>query len=223
MSAMEQRWNALCDRVGVSERVSDTYLRIMAGSYSEPERHYHDLDHIRDVLDKLDWAVGALKDSGEYKNIHHPERFFDRVELALWFHDVIYRPLRNDNEEKSAEFFREFAGTGGLDEKTADDVARLIVATADHTSAAAFDEKLTCDCDLAILGASESRFRRYEEDIRREYAAVPAPMFEAGRKKLLKQFLDMDRIYHTDAFFTEFEAQARRNLHAALHGEAQAS
>lgn len=38
----------------------------------------------------------------------------DIVELAIWFHDVIYDPKRKDNEKLSAELFQEFAAAAQL-------------------------------------------------------------------------------------------------------------
>lgn len=41
-------------------------------------------------------------------------------------------------------------------------------------------------------------------------------MYNRGRKKALKHFLEMDRIFKTDYFFQKYENQARINLQKEL-------
>ncbi len=72
------------------------------------------------------------------------------------------------------------------------------------------------DIDLAILGAPRDRFDAYEAAVRHEYAFLPDPDWRRGRSRVLKMFLDLPRIYLTDAFRDRLEARARRNLSGAL-------
>ena len=63
---------------------------ILKFCYTQPNRHYHNFDHIRDMLKKF---------------CKHKKRFEDplAVELAIWFHDIIYNPISSLNEDASAE------------------------------------------------------------------------------------------------------------------------
>ena len=63
-------------------------------AYSEPHRHYHTTAHIDACLAELDLAGDLASDRGE-------------VEVALWFHDAIYRSWRHDNEQRSADLAAE--------------------------------------------------------------------------------------------------------------------
>jgi predicted metal-dependent HD superfamily phosphohydrolase len=74
------------------------------------------------------------------------------------------------------------------------------------------------DADLAILGATEERYRQYAADIRREYAWVPDAEYRAGRASVLEVFLARPRIYWHELTFEEGEARARANLRAELAG-----
>ena len=65
--------------------------------YNEPHRFYHTLNHIEYVLKQL-------KDAELLK---HDELF-----LAAIFHDIIYNPKSNTNEEESARALREFRKQG---------------------------------------------------------------------------------------------------------------
>ena len=58
--------------------------------YTGPDRHYHDLDHIKTLL--------ALAEE-------HASEFTDReaVEAAIWFHDAVYDTRKADNEAESAK------------------------------------------------------------------------------------------------------------------------
>ena len=72
------------------------------------------------------------------------------------------------------------------------------------------------DIDLAILGQLPALYQIYEAQIRQEYAWVPAPLYRAGRAKVLNGFLARPAIFHTPVFWQRFEAAARVNLQWAL-------
>jgi predicted metal-dependent HD superfamily phosphohydrolase len=134
------------------------------------------------------------------------------VEMALWLHDVIYDPKGRGNEEKSADFAREFcreARAGDLFERR---VGELILATKHNTAPASEDARLVVDIDLAIFGQGEERLWRYEREVREEYGFVPEEVFRSKRAEILGMFLKRDRIYSTDFFFAKYEGQARENL-----------
>jgi predicted metal-dependent HD superfamily phosphohydrolase len=56
--------------------------------YGEAHRHYHDKEHLAHCPDQLDLATRAMD---------HP----DRVEMAIWFHDIVNDPGREDNEARN--------------------------------------------------------------------------------------------------------------------------
>ena len=69
------------------------------------------------------------------------------------------------------------------------------------------------DSDLAILGASESAYQAYANQIRQEYAWVPETDYRMGRRKVLERFLARPRIFH---YLADLEASARRNIAAEI-------
>ena len=68
---------------GARDDSSAIHGRLLDG-YREPRRYYHTFDHIRHCLAMLDQCRALLR---------HP----DAVELAVWFHDVIFEPGKPDN------------------------------------------------------------------------------------------------------------------------------
>lgn len=175
---LEDRWNDLWWRLGVqSPDIPATGIRLIA-EYSGPDRHYHSRVHLEDVLAKLDWAKTALLKTAELPLTTEAQReMFDTIELALWYHDVVYDAKLKNNEQLSRDLFLTHAAHFGLDETMQQNVAKLIDLTANHKNAASLMERIMTDCDLAILGAPKPEFDQYDANIRKEYAHVPAPAY----------------------------------------------
>ena len=173
-------------------------------AYGETQRHYHTLQHLRECL--ANWeAASALA--------RRPEE----VELALWFHDAVYDPRRQDNEERSADWARAGVLAAGCEPSVADRVAALVLATAKHEAPADDpDTQLLLDIDLAILGAGPARFDEYERQVRAEYSHVDDAGWRAGRARVLAGFLARPRIYSIAAFHDALEQRARRNIARSL-------
>lgn len=127
--------------------------------------------------------------------------------LALWFHDAIYGPRRDDNEARSADWARSVAG---------EEVAALVMATRHAQSPESADARLVADADLWILAAPKPRFDEYQAQIREEYAWMPEADYRRGRTSLLQGFLERETIYGTEHFARRYEKRARANLTRAL-------
>lgn len=170
--------------------------------YSEPHRKYHTLNHINYCLSYLCYV------SPEYEK--------DKIELVIWFHDVVYDTRRNDNEEQSAKLMKSsLLGSECWGEKYLDEVADMILATKHNSDIITPSEELKyfLDIDLSILGADEETYRyNYSKQIRKEYSWVPEEIYKAKRAEILQGFLDRDYIYNTDIFRNDLEKQARENI-----------
>jgi predicted metal-dependent HD superfamily phosphohydrolase len=68
------------------------------------------------------------------------------------------------------------------------------------------------DLDLSILGASEDDYDDYTKLIREEYSCYSAEEYRNGRIKVLKGFLNRERLYFTDYFHKKYEVRARENI-----------
>ena len=201
LDLMQRSWVNLLAPFGVSPAAAYPLFDRLVETYSEPHRHYHNLEHVGEVLR----VVGRLKGG-------------PAVLLAVWYHDAVYDPKAKDNEAKSAELAERELAALGLPAEVVKLVGDLVRSTA-HFDAATFsgpDFDILHDADLAILGASEVRYARYADDIRKEYAWVPEADYRAGRRKVLESFLARERIYRTDVMFAEGEEAARRNMTAEV-------
>jgi len=201
MKRVEERWQQLWQAIGTPPPAG--LLDALLTAWREPQRHYHTLQHLEECLDYFD-TVRAQSD-------HACE-----IELALWFHDAVYDVHAHDNEARSADWALRALAGAGLAPASCERVAALVMATAGHAPATAPDAQLLTDIDLAILGAPPLRFAEYERQIRAEYAHVPAALFAAKRKAVLRGFLERACIYQTAHFKTRLESQARANLAQAI-------
>ncbi|MGC4014762.1 MAG: hypothetical protein QM755_09650 [Luteolibacter sp.] len=190
---MKSRFLMWCISAGADGESAGLLWLDLGSRYSEPHRHYHTLEHIGASL--------AILDEVEVN---------PAIEGAIWFHDVIYDPTRDDNEVQSAAFFVE-ATRAWIDPALADRVNRLVLAT-DPRAARGEDpeECLMTDIDLAILAAEVPAYDAYAQSIRKEYAHVPDEEFRRGRQAVMQRFLDAP-VYRSGTFQSR-EPKARENI-----------
>lgn len=196
-----ERFDRVCRELGiVADRA--TYERLVA-AYDARGRHYHTLEHLAACLAELDTVRSLAERAAE-------------VEIALWFHDAVYRTRARDNEARSAAWAVEFLGGAGCNARVLGRVEQHIMATRHSEVAASGDTALVLDVDLSILGQPPEVYRKFEADVRREYWWVLAPIFRRERARILRSFLERPHIYNLGVFRDRYEAQARRNVAAAL-------
>lgn len=195
-----ERWNASWQ--GLAQAPAGLYEEL-AAAYAEPQRHYHTAQHLDECFAHFD-AIGPLA--------AHPAE----VALALWFHDAIYDPKRQDNEEKSAEWARRAVLAAGGAPEAAARVHALVMATRHAAVPRGRDEEVLVDIDLSILGAPPGRFDEYERQVRAEYAWVPEFLFRRKRRQILAEFLARASIFATAPLRERIEAQARANLERSI-------
>ncbi|MHB9759666.1 HD domain-containing protein [Streptomyces sp. BYX5S] len=180
------------------------YADNLLARWSEPQRKYHTVDHLAAVLDHID----VLEEHAA-----EPEL----VRLAAWFHDAVYRPDRSENEERSAALAERALTEAGLSARDVAEVARLVRLTVTHDPAEDdTNGEALCDADLAILAAPTPAYAAYTKAVRAEYAFVPDEAFREGRAAVLRQLLDLPRLFRTPYGRSRWESAARENLTAEL-------
>ncbi|MEM8997271.1 MAG: GDSL-type esterase/lipase family protein [Acidobacteriota bacterium] len=204
--SLADRWRATLELAGLDDPNFEAFRELEA-LYREDHRTYHNLRHIADCFEQLEWAVEAGHADG-----------VDRAALglAIFFHDAVYSTIKGGNEQKSADLAgRHLAALGAAPDLVAA-VDRLILATTHDAEPGGPDEALMIDIDLSILGRDRAAYEVYEDAIRKEYRLIPGPLFRSKRKEILGLFLERPRLFHTDAFHDRYDAAARENLSRAI-------
>ncbi|GAB3572118.1 HD domain-containing protein [Hymenobacter daeguensis] len=202
--SLHARWHRLTAPLVPDAARREAEFQRLAAAYQAPTRHYHTLQHIENLLNRVEAA--ALQDAVV-------------VQLAVWFHDAVYNALKSDNEARSAAEALAFLQDSALAPARQQRVAFLIERTADHTQPQPPDDAdlLTfLDADLSILGAPEAEYWAYARHVRQEYRRVPDLLYRPGRRKVLARMLDAPVLFRTPALHAELDAAARRNLAAEL-------
>lgn len=172
--------------------------------WAEPQRSYHTADHLLAVLEHIDTLA---------PHAAGPEA----VRLAAWFHDAVYRPDRSENEERSAVLAVRALTEACVPADVTDEVARLVRLTVTHDPAPGdTNGEVLCDADLAILAGEPEEYEAYTRAVREEYGFVPDDAFRAGRAAVLRQLLDLQRLFRTPHGAAAWEERARANLTAEL-------
>ncbi len=200
---LQEIFNSLCRTYTNDQTLIDTLWKEIAHHYGEKGRYYHTLTH----LEKLYRELLPLK---EVVNE------WDVVLFTLFYHDIIYKPTQGDNEEQSALVAEQRMLQLGISTESAKKCVDQIMATKTHTLSKDKDTDLFTDADLSILGQAAEVYDKYAADVRKEYKIYPELLYKPGRKKVLRHFLDMERIFKTEEFYGKYEDIARFNLEREL-------
>jgi predicted metal-dependent HD superfamily phosphohydrolase len=196
--------------------IPEQCLPILASSYSEPIRRYHNINHIFSMWNNYIIEARSLND--DLTNI--------KTALAILFHDFIYIPGSKTNELESANFFWDVVCTDYHEESLmatigAEDLIETyhgILATKDHFNPkhddAPFWIQQLLDLDLFEIGSPWEVYEANGINIENEYCFVfTKEEYLSGRKKWLEGVLASPKIFRV---FTDREEQARKNLEADL-------
>jgi predicted metal-dependent HD superfamily phosphohydrolase len=168
--------------------------------YSQEHRFYHNLSHIRAMLEAAEKFRSKFAD-------------YDSVRLAIWFHDAIYDPKARTNETESAALAVKILAELNFPNAQIEKVKKMVLATEKHDATTLdADGKLFLDLDLGILAAKKEVYKKYSEAIRKEYDFVPENLYREKRREVLQSFLQRQNIYYTGEFRELLEERARVNI-----------
>ena len=200
MSYLHDKWQAFlpsdCD-LSVSESVWNR----LVDAYSQPNRFYHNLLHIEQMVSVLEQS--GCRDKEVY--------------LATFFHDYVYVAGYHENEAQSGAYAERSLVAMGFDPGVSVRVKTLVLHTAtygvrykQHAGKALFD------ADMSILGQDETTYGEYSVSVRKEYSMLKDAEYNAARVEFLKGLLNLPSIYKLDWFKEQFEQQARTNIEAEI-------
>jgi predicted metal-dependent HD superfamily phosphohydrolase len=171
--------------------------------YSSKNRYYHTLNHLENLLNQLSEVKSEIQD-------------WNCVLFTLFYHDVIYKATKSDNEEKSADFALKRMSQLPVSKQVFEICKNQILATKSHLLNQNSDTNYFTDADLSVLGQDWNSYSSYYKNVRKEYSIYPDLLYNPGRKKVLKHFIAMEKIFKTDYFYQKFESNARLNLQKEL-------
>lgn len=171
--------------------------------YTDTNRHYHTLDHLKNMLSELMKVKAKITD-------------WDTLLFSLFYHDIIYSAIKSDNEERSAELAESILIQLGLPEDQIENCIQQILATKSHDGSNDSDTNYLVDADLSILGQDWEKYSEYFKNVRKEFFIYPDLIYKPGRKRVINHFLEMERIFKTEFFHKRYENQAKQNLKKEL-------
>lgn len=187
----------LLKRTGFTPTSISKHWEDLEKAYTTKSRHYHNLSHLEAMVSSFE----KYKEELDFPN---------EVLYSIFYHDIIYKTTRKDNEEKSAEYALKI-----LPQNTTLNTALvydMISATKLHQKNDINDINWLIDFDLKILASDYSSYEIYTQQIRKEYKIYPDILYKPGRKKALKHFLENEFIFQTKTFRSKYETQARTNI-----------
>lgn len=184
------------------EWLSHTYDTIIK-TYNGDKRFYHTMIHIEYMLTNLDKYFSNLLDETQRA----------KVELAIWFHDIIYDVTYTSgvNELLSGKKFEEFAIDALILEDVVNEISGMIMYTTHTKVPETLEQKITCDLDL--LGLNGIEYWTNREKVLAEFTQeYTDEEFLEGRLNFLDWMLKKETIFHTGFFQKHFEESAINNL-----------
>jgi predicted metal-dependent HD superfamily phosphohydrolase len=198
---LKSQWINLSSKYFEDQTQIESYWEEIKTEYTDKNRYYHNLYHLQNMFSQLNAYKDDILD-------------LDTLKFAIWYHDIIYKSTKKDNEDKSVILAKTRLQSSKLDENRLEKVQKLIISTKNHKRILNEnnDNAYFLDLDLSILGTDWMIYEKYIHNIRKEYKVYPNFMYNPARKKVLHHFLERDTLFFTEAFKTKFEKQARENL-----------
>lgn len=160
-----EKWSIKCD------------INTVLAMWNESHRSYHNLNHLNDLISQINENKSKFS-----------EKEYEKLMLAAIFHDVVYDPASQTNEEDSANFLIECA----VDKTNADilDVNQMILDTKTHNSTTKLSESFN-NYDMNIVERDFDQLLEWEKGIQFEYLKhYKLEEYKNGRVKFLESLLD---------------------------------
>lgn len=180
----------------------------LASRWSTPGRHFHNLNHLKDTLENIDFLAEQARD-------------IDALRLAVWFHgsafDVSEKAIEKAEDgidiPASAKFAREQLCCVGIPTEVIDRIVSLIESLRHRSSSEDIDAQVLSDADLAVLGSDPEDYLSYLKAIRAEYATYSDSTYLKARLCVVEGLLARPQLFYTH-MTGAWEDQARENLRA---------
>lgn len=149
---------------------------VIARYWQAPHRFYHTETHLKFLLDEIEKLHQLDSINDHARNI---------LLLTAFFHDIVYEPLANDNEEQSAKLLEKMVNARYPDAQIAQEIIR---DTKTHHPQSQLSE-LFCSLDMYIVESGNfTELLEWERQIFKEYQMIDYKLYKMGRLKVLRDF-----------------------------------
>lgn len=162
-----------------NHKLHDVYM-----SWREPHRYYHDVSHLNELFDLIDFLESTK---------HFSNRFIQQLYLIALFHDAVYNPRSDSNEMDSALLFKKCVERAvGVEMHTHEmafefeEIWQAIMDTKTHDPKSELSE-VFCALDMYVISHySFEKLLKYEHQIYKEYQFVPYNIYKLARIEILQ-------------------------------------
>jgi predicted metal-dependent HD superfamily phosphohydrolase len=199
---LKQNWTELSLKFTDDQQKLNEAWDEISRCYCEPARAYHTLEHIQSLIELIEEYSPHIDDKS-------------MLLFAAFYHDIVYVAGSSSNEKDSAVIAGARMKQLQVPDKMINETKELILQTKSHadvSSSVTQDMLLFLDMDLSILGVPPDAYRRYYQNVRKEFKSYPDLLFRRGRKSFLESQLKRPHIFHTQLFRERYEAAARTNM-----------
>lgn len=172
-------------------------------TYTSPNRHYHDIKHIANMLSNLDDFIQNSNKATKIKKLNE-------FAFAIIMHDYVHGTKNDINAsiKKAKDFLHKISA-----QYNSDYIEKLIKATDyEKCTKTDFNQQLIQDLDLNTLGSTNTEYNKYANQIRLEYKQFSDAVFYQERIKILNTFLNRKYIFNIKYFRDKYEYIARDNI-----------
>jgi len=156
------------EKIGISPTLFDKIIH----QWSSPWRFYHHLEHLFSLY--------------KFINQYSATDNYNPLLLAALYHDVVYNPLSNTNEEDSAEQF--LIDCAFLEDEVKSTVNQLILDTKNQQATTEISD-IFLRADLQIINESFEKLIIWENKIFKEYQFYDTKLYIKGRIDVLNSLL----------------------------------
>ena len=169
-------------------------------NYTKKWKFYHNLNHVYSFVNLFEKYNKFIKNN---KN---------EFLISIYFHDIIYIPSRNDNEEDSINMFNKFYNEVKPNNLNKEKAIEFIVETKNHSLSKDYDFELDLFLDMDMQIVADENWEDYENKIRKEYCFVDETEYKNKRKQFLQSLVNKNRIFRTQIFYDTYEQIAKNNI-----------
>lgn len=150
--------------------IGDKPLMELPYRWGEKHRHYHTVNHLTQVL--MD-----IENDYRFKDLSVNEKH--ALLLAAFFHDIVYDPKRQDNEEKTIEYF--IRSYRGHDPRMIDTVCEIIECTKHRKRPTNKLQRIMWDADNKGFTEGYETLLKNEKLIRKEFIHLSRKEYKEKR------------------------------------------